>query len=164
MQSATGRFARPLACGRTLHKVLFVRPMGTSSPALRVLETAVAKRDAAAMWTAVPAVEKCLDAVPILAEQLLADWHECHEDIVFTLGLMRDPRAIDAISKAILIQFDCLIKWNNLHEFQRKCAYALARIGTEESRAALTALARHSDTHLQEYAKEGLEHWVLHKD
>ena len=94
-----------------------------------------------------------------LTEQLLADWHECHEDIVFTLGLLGDPRAVEAISKAILIPFDSLVKWNNLCEFQRKCAYALARIGTEKSRAALELLTKHPDPQLREFGKEGLEHW-----
>jgi HEAT repeat protein len=134
-------------------------PIGSSTQALRALETAVAERDAAAMWTVVPAVEDCCEAVPMLAEQLLVDWHESHEDIVFTLGVIGDPRAVEAISKAILIHFESLVKWNNLREFQRKCAYALARIGTEASRAALVVLTEHPDVQLQEYANEGLEHW-----
>lgn len=99
--------------------------------------------------------------MPLLLELLLADWHECHEDVVFTLGLIGDPRAIDTISKAALIPFEGLVKWGNLHEFQRKCAYALARIGTLESKSALEALVKQPDTQIREYAQEGLHRWPM---
>ena len=132
-----------------------------STQELRDLERAVADRDADALWSLVPAVESCRDAAPILSELLLAHWHESHEDIVFTLGLIGDSRATESIAKAVLIPFKSLVKWNNLHEFQRKCAYALARIGTPESRAVLEELAQHSDPHLQEYGVEGLGKWPL---
>jgi HEAT repeat protein len=135
--------------------------MEASTQALRALEAAVATRDVNAMWAAVAAAKDCRDAVPILAELLLADWHECHEDIVFSLGLIGDPRAIPAISKAVLIPFENLVKWNNLHEFQRKCAYALARIATPESRAALETLSNNPDPYIREYGDEGLQKWPL---
>jgi HEAT repeat protein len=135
--------------------------MDSSAQALIALKRAVEERDADALWTVVPAVEGNLDAVPLLAELLLAEWHECHEDVVFTLGLIGDPRAVDPISEAVLIPFESLVKWDNLHEFQRKCAYALARIGTVESRAALEALVQHQNTHIREYAKEGLQNWPM---
>ncbi|MFM8899582.1 MAG: HEAT repeat domain-containing protein [Burkholderiales bacterium] len=120
------------------------------------LEKAVAERNGDALWTLVPAVDGYSEAVPILSRLLLEDWHESHEDIVFTLGLIGDPRATNSIAKAVRIPFASLAKGENLHEFQRKCAYALARIGTPESRAALEALAMHSDPHLQKYGAEGL--------
>lgn len=94
-----------------------------------------------------------------LSELLLDDSHEFHEDIVFELGLIGDPCAVSAIAQAVQIPFGHLVKWNNLHEFQRKCAYALANIGTPESRFVLEALASQSDPFLQEYGREGLEHW-----
>lgn len=84
-----------------------------------------------------------------------------HEDIVFELGLIGDPRAIPAIAKAVTIPFAHLVKWNNLESFQRKCAYALARIETPEARSALEDLARHSDPKLCEYGQEGLQHWPM---
>ncbi len=94
-----------------------------------------------------------------LSELLLVDSHEFHEDIVFELGLIGDPGAVSAIAQAVKIPFGHLVKWNNLHEFQRKCAYALANIGTPESRSVLEALASQSDPFLQEYGQEGLEQW-----
>lgn len=96
-----------------------------------------------------------------LARLLLEDWHERHEDIVFELGLIGDPCTVDAIARAAVIPFKHLVEWNNLHEFQRKCAYALARIGTAESRTVLETLASHADPYLKEYGKEGLEKWPL---
>jgi hypothetical protein len=100
------------------------------------------------------------DAVA-LAQFLLEDWHDAHEDIAFELGLIGDPRAVDALSRAARIPFAHLVEWDNLHEFQRKCAYALARIGTPESRAALEGFTREADPHLREYGEEGLEHWPM---
>src|SRR5262245_16907881 len=94
-----------------------------------------------------------------LSKFLLEDWHEAHEDIAFELGLIGDPCAVEPLSKAARTSFPQLIEWDNLHEFQRKCAYALARIGTLESRAALEGLAREADPHLREYGEEGLAHW-----
>ena len=132
-----------------------------STQELLDLEQAVAEHDADALWSLVPALDGCSEAVPLLSELLLAHWHQSHEDIVFTLGLIGDLRAVNSIAKAVLRPFESLVKWNNLHEFQRKCAYALARIDTPESRAALEELAQHSDPHLKEYGVEGLGKWPI---
>lgn len=99
--------------------------------------------------------------VPLLTELLLEEGHDRHEDLVFELGLIGDPRAVPSISKAIKIHFSELVKWNNLHEFQRKCAYALARIGTDTSRDALEEIATSDDPFLRECGLEGLEHWPM---
>lgn len=96
-----------------------------------------------------------------LARLLLQESHDRHEDIVFELGLIGDPRTVDAIARAAVTPFKHLVEWNNLHEFQRKCAYALARIGTSESRSALQVLAGHTDLHVKEYGEEGLQKWPL---
>jgi hypothetical protein len=99
--------------------------------------------------------------VPLLIRLLGQGGHERHEDIVFELGLVGDPAAVPVIAWAVVNPFSYLDEWGNLHEFQRKCAYALARIGTPDSRAALETLARHTDLHLREYGEEGLGHWPL---
>lgn len=98
---------------------------------------------------------------PLLAKLLLEHWHEAHEDIVFELGLIGEPSTTAAIAKAAEMRFEYLIDWDNLHAFQRKCAYALARIGTTESKVALELMAKHSDPMLREYGQEGLEHWPI---
>lgn len=99
--------------------------------------------------------------VPIMIQLLILDGHDRHEDIVFDLGLIGDPAAIPAIAKAAETTFQYMVRWQNHHEFQRKCAYALARIGTPESREVLEHLAQHSDSHLREYGREGLDHWPM---
>lgn len=100
-------------------------------------------------------------AAPLLAKLLLESWHQDHEDIVFELGLIGEPSTTAAIARAAEMRFEYLVEWENLHAFQRKCAYALARIGTLESKAALEMMAKHADPQLREYGKEGLEHWPL---
>jgi HEAT repeat protein len=117
-------------------------------------------KDIEALRDAVGHVKK-RSAAPLLTKLLLEDWHDSHEDIAFELGLIGDPCAIDSIAKAVTLPVAYLVEWGNLHEFQRKCTYALARIGTPESRKALEALTQHSDSHIRECAIEGLEKWPL---
>lgn len=124
------------------------------------LRAALHSKDIGALWTALAKVSK-REGAPYLAEALLADWHESHEDIVFELGLIGDPRTTESIAKAAVTPFQYMVEWDNLHEFQRKCAYALARIGSAESRVALEALAKQSDPYLRGYGEEGLRHWPL---
>jgi hypothetical protein len=97
----------------------------------------------------------------LLTELLGRAGHARHEDIVFELGLIGVPDAVDAIATAAVHPFPYIEEWGNLHEFQRKCAYALARIGTDRSREALEQMTTSSDAHLREYAEEGLERWPL---
>ena len=105
------------------------------------------------------ALSKTQVPASVLMRLLLEHWHDLHEDIVFDLGLLGEPSAVQVILKAANIPFAHLVEWSNLHEFQRKCAYALARIATEESRAALETLARSTDPHIREYGEEGLSNW-----
>jgi HEAT repeat protein len=118
-------------------------------------------RDIAALCSELDARTEGNARTPLLIELLGLSGHERHEDIVFELGLIGDPAAVTAVEKAAGDPFPYLEEWGNLHEFQRKCAYALARIGTAESRAALERLAKHSDPCLREYGQEGLAHWPL---
>lgn len=101
------------------------------------------------------------ERLKLLTELLVEEGHDRYEDIVFELGMIGDPTAIQAIARAANISFEDLVRCGNLHEFQRKCAYALARIGTDESRTVLQDMARSSDDHLREYGKEGLNRWPL---
>ncbi|RIX79611.1 HEAT repeat domain-containing protein [Acidovorax cavernicola] len=105
--------------------------------------------------------EESASRVPVLLELLVEEGHDRHEDVVFELGLIGDSRAVPAIAKAVNIPFAVLVQWGNLHEFQRKCAYALARIGTSESKAVLEDMARSSDAKIRKYGKEGLSHWPM---
>ena len=118
-------------------------------------------KSADALCAALDALPEGDARVPLLIELLGQSGHERHEDIVFELGLLGDPAAVPAIAKAVVGPFPYVDEWGNLHEFQRKCAYALARIGTLESRTVLETLAKHSDPPLREYGEEGLSHWPL---
>src|SRR5450830_513564 len=77
------------------------------------------------------------------------------------LGLIGAPGSVPAISKAVFTPFKELVRWGNLQEFQRKCAYALARIGTNESRAVLMEMVQSSEDHLRRCGEEGLCHWPM---
>ena len=118
-------------------------------------------KDADALCAALDALPEGEARAPLLISLLGQGGHECHEDIVFELGLLGDPAAVPAIARAVVNPFPYLDERGNLHEFQRKCAYALARIETLESRTALETLAKHADPHLREYGEEGLSHWPL---
>ena len=123
---------------------------------LSALATAAANRDCDELRDAVNAVNQEYAAAPLLALILLEDWHDSHEDIVFELGLIGIPSVVSAITAAAKTRFRSLVEWGNLPEFQRKCAYALARIGTDESRAALQEMANSPDVDMREYGQEGL--------
>ncbi|MCA1326082.1 HEAT repeat domain-containing protein [Herbaspirillum sp. alder98] len=102
--------------------------------------------------------------VPLLIELMAMDDHDRHEDIVFDLGLFGDPTAIATLAKAAKEPPQYIVgqdEWGNLHEFQRKCAYALARICTVESRQVLEHLSQHADPYLRKYGEEGLNHWPM---
>lgn len=118
-------------------------------------------KSVAALCSELDAMPEGEGRAPLLIELLTRGEHERHEDIVFELGLIGDPGAVNAILEAAKKPFAYLEEWGSLHGFQRKCAYALARIGTTESRTALEQLASAADPHLREYGKEGLEHWPL---
>jgi len=131
---------------------------------LNAIKAAIAVKDSDALRHALSLMNEQKHLVPILNQILLEDWHDSHEDIVFELGLMEDNSSTNQIALAATIPFQHLVEWNNLHEFQRKCAYALARIGTEESRNALNTLSQSSDTYLREYGLEGLQKWPLKRN
>jgi hypothetical protein len=116
-------------------------------------------KDVAELCAALDVLPADETRLPLLIELLSLDGHDRHEDIVFDLGLLGNPAAIPAIAKAVTTHFPYMDRWGNLHEFQRKCAYALARIGMPESREVLEHLACHADIHLRKYGEEGLSYW-----
>jgi HEAT repeat protein len=118
-------------------------------------------KDTGALCAALDALPEGEARVPLLIELLGRSGHERHEDIVFELGLLDNSAAVPSIAKAVVDPFPYMDEWGNRHEFQRKCAYALARIGTPESHSVLENMATHSDPHLREYGEEGLSHWPL---
>ena len=128
---------------------------------LSALASAVTNQDCDELRDAVNMVNQDLSAAPLLAHILLEDWHDSHEDIIFELGLIGNPTVVGAIASAAKMKFHSLVEWGNLCEFQRKCAYALARIGTDESRIALADMVRSEDDCLRQVGAEGLSHWPM---
>jgi len=128
---------------------------------LNALAAAITNQDCDQLRDAVNMVNQDFSAAPLLAHVLLEEWHDSHEDIVFELGLIGNPSVVGAIASAAQTEFQTLVEWGNLREFQRKCAYALARIGTDESRTALEDMVRSEDDYIQQVGLEGLSHWPM---
>jgi hypothetical protein len=99
------------------------------------------------------------ECVPLLCKELLSDWHELHEDIVFALQGLKDQRAVESIAKAIHIKFSHLIKWENYNEFARKCTWALADIGSVKAKGVLLELAQSNDGNISNFAQQRIENW-----
>ena len=135
--------------------------VGSCMDAITQICEAAAIKDGDALRDAIPGVNQDFAAAPLLAHLLLEGWHESHEDIVFELGLIGNPCAIEAIAKVAAIHWAYLVQQSMLGEFQRKCTYALARLGTDESKAALVQLCNSSDSVLSRVAEEGLQQWPL---
>jgi len=128
---------------------------------LERLATAAHEKDIDALRRALANIDVDVSYAPILEHLLLEQWHDAHEEIVVKLGHIGHHGAVQAITRAAGMPMARLVQRNVLHNFQRQCAYALARIGTVQSRAALEDLAASEDQHLRDYAREGLAMWPL---
>jgi hypothetical protein len=126
------------------------------------VQAARASRDDKALFEAMLQVFRdgpTRELVPTLCELALEDWHEQHEDVVLVLQELKDGRAAEPLYRAATMRFDHLDRWNNLREFQRKCTWALADIGSEDARAYLRELAHFDDEDLAGYAQRRLDLW-----
>ncbi|NHZ99417.1 hypothetical protein [Massilia sp. CCM 8734] len=101
---------------------------------------------------------------PMLSKLLLEPWHFSHEEMVFDLAELAHPHTVTPIFQAANTYLDYLVNSDNQHSFQRKCAFALAGIGTIGSRLALEELAESTDQMLRKYARECLRRWKLRTD
>lgn len=96
--------------------------------------------------------------VPYLIELIEANWHKRHEDIAGCLQHSKDNRATPALLRTAMRKFDYL-EYDNSYSLARKCTWALADIGTKESRAALEHISRAGDETIAGYAVRRLERW-----
>jgi len=94
----------------------------------------------------------------LLAALLLESWHHSHEDLAHALERLRDPATVDILARAAVMKHDYLA-YDDSHAFARKCAWALADIGTPAARSHLERLAHHADPELAAYAQERLANW-----
>ena len=128
---------------------------------LHELNTACHSGDANAVESAVThAYEMGLkrEYVPALLALLTQRTHTRHEDIVSSLQMLRDPRAVDALYDTALVNHEYLA-YDKLFGLARKCTWALADIGTPEARARLVILARNSNSQIAAYAQKRLDSW-----
>lgn len=101
--------------------------------------------------------------VPHLISLLQADWHYRHEDIALALQGLKDNRATEALNKTAHKKFEYLA-YDDSYALSRKCTWALADIGTQESKSALEEIARSDDKTIAGYASRRLERWELESE
>jgi hypothetical protein len=130
---------------------------------LKAIRSAIESRNDSDLVTALSSAfsQAPRELVPDLCRVLTENWHEQHEDIVLLLQDLKDERAVAALFEASQMTFQHLIQWNNVHEFQRKCTWALADIGSERAKQRLSDLVGGRDETLAAYAKERLSNWDI---
>ncbi|MBK8169549.1 MAG: hypothetical protein IPK60_04300 [Sandaracinaceae bacterium] len=94
----------------------------------------------------------------LLNDALPLTWHTRHEDLVRAMQQLRDPSSATPLYNATLAQYEYLAH-DSGDNLARKCIWALADIGTEQSRAYLTELAKHANAGIATYAQKRLDKW-----
>ena len=97
--------------------------------------------------------------VPTLLILLEQKSHTRHEDIIQSLQRLKDPRAAHALYEAALLSHSYL-DYDEFFGLARKCTWALADIGTPESRVLLEELAMNENEFIAGYAQKRLDNWV----
>jgi len=98
------------------------------------------------------------DVTPYLVQLLESPWHFGHEDITLVLQRIGDPRATEVLLKTATRKFEYL-EYDDSKSLSRKCTWALADIGTKESKEALKVLAKKQDNEIAEFAQKRLDNW-----
>ncbi len=97
------------------------------------------------------------DDGPLLCGLLLAEWHECHEDVARTLEDLRDPRSVVALYEAALTaKAHRYLAYDDGNALARKCTWALAKIDTPAAWEKLEALSRCGGATLESFASKRL--------
>lgn len=99
------------------------------------------------------------EAVELINELILADWHKQHEDLARSLQRYKRTTSVSALERAAQLTLPYLVDQQTLDAFHRKCTWALADIGTLEARNALIKLSRCGDIELAGYAQKRLDQW-----
>lgn len=96
--------------------------------------------------------------IELLINLLAANWHKSHENIARYLQLLKPESAVPVLFGVATKKFSYL-EYDNSLGLSRKCTWALADIGTDQSRIALQKLANCSDSDIEDYAKKRLSKW-----
>lgn len=89
-------------------------------------------------------------------ELLKLDWHYCHDQIVSNYQWLSNPITIDILYETAL---NDKIERMDYKPIARKCTWALADIGTSESKEKLQLLLRCGDKQIEEFATKRLSNW-----
>ena len=102
--------------------------------------------------------ENCLDA---LCQLLDTSFHYKHEDIVWTLQELQDPRSIDCLYRASKVRHKYL-EYNDSTSLAVKCVWALFKIGTYTAKEKLRAIAETDDREeVRKTARERLDKYQM---
>lgn len=89
----------------------------------------------------------------ILAELLIQPWHHFHDRIAGILEFDKNEGIIDYLYQGALFSCDNLEYESDYCGFNRKCLYALARIGTKEAIEYIKKVSTSNNIIVSEYAK-----------
>lgn len=101
-----------------------------------------------------------LDELEQMKIMFRMNWHELHDSLASDFQHRRHPSTAKFLFE--------MVNGSKIPEFDykpvsRKCVWALADIGTEESKSYLSLLNRSEDTIVADYAKRRLERWDIEK-
>jgi hypothetical protein len=149
------------AAERALTASLGFDPATQPERALALLDEAARSGNADDVECALHVVGRCaldVDMVPRILHLLALPWHRQHEDLIGWLQQLRDPRAVDALHAAALVDHEYL-DHDEFFGVARKCTWALADIGTPEALSKLRLLAASSNPLIAGYAQKRVDAW-----
>jgi hypothetical protein len=131
-----------------------------NSAAAARLESAIRARNPELAESAIFQAFSVLHPVHVPALILLAEgpWHQRHEDVVRAIQQLRSPDAVDALERTAFSVHEYLA-YDEDFSLARKCAWALADIGTPEAQHALGRLAACNNSIIASYAQKRLDNW-----
>ena len=94
----------------------------------------------------------------LLCEIFESDWHDRHEDLASSFQYIKHPITAKSLFKMTysLTEYD---KYNDTFPMQRKCTWALADIGTNESKNYLQEIEKTSNKIISSFATKRLVNW-----
>ncbi|MFK7783535.1 MAG: hypothetical protein AB8B56_00390 [Crocinitomicaceae bacterium] len=102
-----------------------------------------------------------LEQIEMEKQMFKLDWHSLHDNLATNFQIRKDPTTA-------LFLYDSVVG-NKIPEFDykpisRKCIWALADIGTDESKGYLIKISELNDKILADYANKRLINWEREKD
>lgn len=93
----------------------------------------------------------------VLAKLLIQPWHHLHDRIAGILEFNASENIIEYLYKGALYSCDNLEYESDYCGFNRKCLYALAKIGTNESINYIKDVSKNGNDIVSNYAKSILK-------